>query len=236
MGRNLDQADRYLSALSAKYQFKISEVKSANDIMAPFSRDDGEGNLNVHEMQTMWYEIHCGLAHYKLGEYRQALKQFQYIETHIDMMLEDCYDFHYYAFRKGCLNHYLQTIEFQQQLFTGRYPIASCINMLRAISKISKAAKKDGALDEMKKSHEAYLATDEYTKWKKEYDDREDDDEMRNDKDPEGWGIYLNVAEDKEEVGLKFARQVAAGNPKSAELQAKCLSFFISRNCADQAL
>lgn len=107
MGRNLDQADRYLSALSAKYQFKISEVKSANDIMAPFSRDDGEGNLNVHEMQTMWYEIHCGLAHYKLGEYRQALKQFQYIETHIDMMLEDCYDFHYYAFRKGCLNHYL---------------------------------------------------------------------------------------------------------------------------------
>lgn len=50
MGRNLDQADRYLSALSAKYQFKVSEVKAANEIMAPFSRDDGEGNLNVHEM------------------------------------------------------------------------------------------------------------------------------------------------------------------------------------------
>jgi hypothetical protein len=50
LARNLDQADRYLSALSAKYQFKIGEIKHANEVMAPFSRDDGEGNLNVHEM------------------------------------------------------------------------------------------------------------------------------------------------------------------------------------------
>ena len=110
MARNLDQADRYLSALSAKYQFKISAIKQANEIMAPFSRDDGDGNLNVHEMQTMWYEIHCGHAHYLLGEWRLALKNYQFIEKHLDMMLEDCWDFHYYAFRKGSVNHYLQTL------------------------------------------------------------------------------------------------------------------------------
>lgn len=149
------------------------------------------------------------------------------------MMLEDCYEFVYYAFRKGSVNHYLQCVEFQQGLHQGRWPMTACINMLRTMSKIRKAAEKDGGLDEMKKTHEAYLATDEYAKWKKEYDDRDDDDEVRNDKDPEGWDLYLGAAQNKEEVGLKFARQVSAGNPTSAELQAKCLSFFIARNCAD---
>lgn len=91
-------------------------------------------------------------------------------------------------------------------------------------------------MDEMKKEHEAYLATDEYAKWRKEYDAREDDDEVRHDKDPEGWDLYLGAAENKEEVGSKFTRQVAAGNPKAAELQAKCLSFFIARDSANLAL
>ena len=105
--------------------------------------------------------------------------------------------------------------------------------MLRSISKIRKAAEKDDAKEQIKKDHEAYQATDEYAKWKKEYDKREDDDDkVRNDPDPEGWDLYLNAAgisENKEEleVGYKFAKNVVERNPKAAELQAKCLRFFV---------
>lgn len=91
----------------------------------------------------MWYEVHCGHAHYKLGEWRLALKNYQFIEKHLDMMLEDCWDFHYYAFRKGSVNHYLQTLDFQIKLYEGRWPINGCINMLRTISKIRKASEKE---------------------------------------------------------------------------------------------
>ena len=47
--------------------------------MAMFSRETDSGKLNVHEMQTMWFEYHCGSAHYRKGELRQALKQFHFI-------------------------------------------------------------------------------------------------------------------------------------------------------------
>lgn len=49
-GRELDQADRYLNALSSKYLFKVDDVKRANVTMAMFSKENDAGNLNVHEM------------------------------------------------------------------------------------------------------------------------------------------------------------------------------------------
>lgn len=91
----------------------------------------------------------------------------------------------------------------------------------------------------MKKAQETYLASEEHKKWKTEFDKREDDDEVRNDPDPEGWEMYMRSAglsENKEEVGLKFAKTVAERNPKAAELQAKCLRFFIKANHGDLAL
>ena len=71
--RDLDQADRYLNALSSKYIFKAGDIQLAHTTMGMFSREDADGNLNVHEMQTMWFENHCGAAHYKQGNYRQSL-------------------------------------------------------------------------------------------------------------------------------------------------------------------
>lgn len=78
--RNLDLADRYLNAYSCKHMLKNDEVKRAHETMAPFSREDDNGHLNIHEMQTMWFEIHCGRAHYRKGNWRLALKQFNYID------------------------------------------------------------------------------------------------------------------------------------------------------------
>jgi hypothetical protein len=63
--RDLDQADRYLNALSSKYILKADEVQKAHTTMAMFSKENENGTLNVHDMQTMWFENHCGAAHYR---------------------------------------------------------------------------------------------------------------------------------------------------------------------------
>ena len=73
--RNLDLADRYLNAHSSKYLFKAGKVQQANETMALFSRDQDSEKLNVHEMATLWYEVHCGMAYFRQGDLRSALKQ-----------------------------------------------------------------------------------------------------------------------------------------------------------------
>jgi hypothetical protein len=59
--------------------------------------------------------------------------------------------------------------------------------MLRTLSKIRKEAANVEKLDAIKAQHEEYLTSEAYAKWKTEYDAREDDDELRHDRDPEGW-------------------------------------------------
>jgi len=69
--------------------------------MALFSKEiDGVG-LNVHEMNTQWFEIHCANAHYRLGDHRQSLKQFSFMEKNFDVVVDDLIEFNNYAFRKG---------------------------------------------------------------------------------------------------------------------------------------
>ena len=63
-------------------------------------------------MQTLWYEVHAGLGHFIKNELRESLKNFNFIEKHVDTMIEDCYDFNFYAFKKGSVNHYLQMLKF----------------------------------------------------------------------------------------------------------------------------
>lgn len=236
-GRKLDLADRYLNCISSKFMFKINDVAGANAMMSLFSKEDENGRLNVHEMQTMWYEIHCGLAHYRLGEMRQALKNFQYIEKHIDCIQEDIYDFHHYSFRKGTINHYIEMLEFQDNLYKGQWPVKSCLNMLKVINRIQKEVKvNQGKVAEIKKEFEEYQTTDEYKKWEKEYENREDDDDVRNDPDPQGWKLYIDAASEPCKVALDFVTKVSMANPKDANLQVKALYFFIREGKDEMAL
>lgn len=107
--RQLDTADRNLNFQSVKYFLKDNKVDLAHELMGLFSYEVLKGNdLNVHEMQTMWFEYHCCKAHYRKQEYRLALKQIGWIEKHFDTMIEDCLEFNNYALRKGSVNHQIQ--------------------------------------------------------------------------------------------------------------------------------
>lgn len=51
-------------------------------------------------------------------------------------MLDDCYDFHHYSFRKVTINHYLQMLRFNEKMYAGKYPVKCCTNFLNTLSKI----------------------------------------------------------------------------------------------------
>jgi len=161
--RKLDLADRYLNAHSSKYIFKADDPKKAEDTMRMFSREDDNGQINVHDMQTMWYEIHCGKAHYRLGNYRDSLKQFAYIEKHTEQMMEDCYDFHYYSFKKVTIYYYTQMLQFQDNIHAGKWPVRGCMGAFRIISKLQNMIKSDPKIvEETKKQFEEYKAGETY--------------------------------------------------------------------------
>jgi len=83
--------------------FKCNKVDEAHETMSLFSKEIDGGNLNVHEMQTQWFEIHCGRAYYRLADHRQSLKQFNFMEKNFDIVIDDLIEFNNYAFRKGSI-------------------------------------------------------------------------------------------------------------------------------------
>ena len=56
--RKLDLADRYLNAVSSRFKIRADQIKDAEDTMSLFSKEGNE--LNVHDMQAMWYEVEVG--------------------------------------------------------------------------------------------------------------------------------------------------------------------------------
>jgi hypothetical protein len=47
---------------------------------------------NVHELQTMWYEIELGKAFLRKNDFGSGLRQFKFIEKHFLDMYEDQVD------------------------------------------------------------------------------------------------------------------------------------------------
>jgi peptide alpha-N-acetyltransferase len=63
--RKLDQADRYLNAVSSRYKIRVDDIQGAEETMAVFSKESFSNELNVHDMQCMWYENECGYSYLK---------------------------------------------------------------------------------------------------------------------------------------------------------------------------
>ena len=80
--RKLDLADRYLNAVSSRFKIRADQIQEAEETMSLFSKEGNE--LNVHEMQCMWYENEVGNSYLRQGNYRMALKNFNYIEKHLE--------------------------------------------------------------------------------------------------------------------------------------------------------
>lgn len=57
-----------------------------------------------------------------------------------------------------------------------------------------------------------------------------------NDKDPDGWKLFLETCKDPAGNCLEFATDVSMANPENAELLVKCLKLFMKLDKGDLAL
>ena len=63
---------RYLNSMAVKWLFRAGEIQRAESTAALFTKD-GEQVNNLFDMQCMWYEIECGMAHLRKKEYGKVL-------------------------------------------------------------------------------------------------------------------------------------------------------------------
>jgi len=82
--RRLDQADRFLNVRASRYMLRVDRVEEAQQTMALFCEAGRNNEENLHDMQTMWYEVEVGEAYLRQGKFRLALKYFGYIEKHLE--------------------------------------------------------------------------------------------------------------------------------------------------------
>ncbi len=88
LARKLDQADRYLNARCSKYLIRAGKVEEAEKMMALFAREINS-ELNVHEMQCMWYELELGAAYAKKKQLAKSYKMYKYVQQHFDTIYDD---------------------------------------------------------------------------------------------------------------------------------------------------
>ena len=123
-------------------------------------------------------------------------------------------------------------LSYQKKVHSGKWPEAGCIDALRTLSKIRKAAGQPEKLAEMKKGEEEYLASDAYKKLAEERakSAADDEDDVKNDKDPEGWRAYVQAAEGQDELCFQWATTAVAQVASNPMLSAKCLQLCIAND------
>jgi len=119
--RLLDQADRYLNTKAIKYLLHVNEVSKAEDMVNLFTKHETEFHSYIFEMQVMWFEVECGLAHLRLKDYGKALRMFVSVRKHFQDIFEDQMDFHTYSLRKMAIRAYLEMMEFMDKLYSQKF-------------------------------------------------------------------------------------------------------------------
>ncbi len=158
--RKLDLADRFLNARSSRYLIRIDELKQAEETMLLFSKEGQE--LNVHDMQCMWYESEVGLSYLRQKNYQLALKNFNYIEKHFDQIYEDQFDFHLYSIRKFTVGAYFEMIEMEDSVYKSKYAVKCAIGIINTLKKIN--ANLEEEKSKFEPLHKEYLESAEYKK------------------------------------------------------------------------
>lgn len=136
--RLLDTADRAINAIAAMQQLKAEDYDNGLKTMKLFVSDCGY-NVTVHDNQTIWFELECGNCLYNQGRYREALKEWNHIEKHIEHMNDDHADYLLYAFRRFTLQAFDELIEMMDdKLLQNRYVILAAKNYLRLNHRVNK--------------------------------------------------------------------------------------------------
>lgn len=116
--QNLDSRDRFIHTKAAKYRLRNDENDAAEKLMAVFTRNEAIGGAigDLRDMQCAWYMVEDGESYMRQGKYALALKRLHTVLTIYADWVDDPFDFHVYAFRKGAMRAYRQMLFWSQTL------------------------------------------------------------------------------------------------------------------------
>ena len=120
------------SALEGEVGKKHDGGKRADEVMSLFSKEPG-GELNVHDIQCMWYELEHADAHLKRDELPEAFRLYWYVEKHFETISEDQYDFHFYSMRKNMVRAYMNLLQMEDRLLSSKHAQRAGIGMLKLL-------------------------------------------------------------------------------------------------------
>jgi hypothetical protein len=66
---------------------KVDMLEEAHKTMDLFFSACGY-DTGVHEVQTMWFEVHFGKSNLRTKNYQKALKDFNHVERHVRNMID----------------------------------------------------------------------------------------------------------------------------------------------------
>jgi len=184
-------------------------------------------DVNVHDNQTMWFELQCGKALLESGRYREALKEFNWVQKHLDNMYDDQFDYLNYAFRRQTILAFEELISMMdEELMRNRYAIQNALQLVRFYFQVDK--KRQAEKEKHDASIEDYKKSPEYEKLQKDSLKQEDEDEYKMDSDPQGYTAYSSFLEGKEQLSA-FVEKVCSLNKDAPELQAKAMGLFLAK-------
>jgi len=141
MASKMDQADRYLNSRCSKYLIRAGKIEEAERMMAHFAKEVN-GELNVHEMQCMWYELEMGQQYEREEKLAKSFNMYRYIERHFDTIYDDQFDYHYYALKKGNINSYIEMIKWEDNLYNHKYFLPGALGLMKCYLKAHKIMEK----------------------------------------------------------------------------------------------
>lgn len=75
-GRTLDLQDRYINNKTAKYLLRANRETVALERIALFTKDEGNPDQHLFNMQCTWYELEVAACYARKGELGKALKKY----------------------------------------------------------------------------------------------------------------------------------------------------------------
>lgn len=152
--RVMDLADRYLNTRCGKYLLRANRYDDAEKILALFAKHPSQNNeqdkqeMNLREMQCMWFEIEAGKCFYRDGNYERALKEYKNVLKHFDDIQDDQFDFHNYCLRKMTLRSYVEMIKFQDRLRAHTFYVKGAKGTVETLVKLFDADANEAHLNE----------------------------------------------------------------------------------------
>jgi len=119
--QSMDTADRFLNCKCARYMIRSGRLEEAEKLASLFTRENITLADNLKEMQVLWFQIEAAEAHFKRGQYGQALRKCYEIECVFADVTEDQFDFHQYCMRKMTLSKYVDMLRLEDRLRIHRF-------------------------------------------------------------------------------------------------------------------